>query len=397
MVSAGLRGVPALTPRRAWALAVVSVVCSLALRSIHGDLVPRFVDLAIYRAEGMALRDGRDLYGSLPGVSGLATYPPFAALLFVPTSFLPMDLLGPASLLGNLVLLAVTSHLTLRLAGVSGRRLSTATPMVTAVAVWSEPVQSTAGFGQVNLLVITLVLVDLTVLRDTRWAGLGTGLVTGLKVTPAIFVGYLLLAGPRRAGITAALTALGTVVASAVAAPRETWAFWSHHVFDDRRVGRPENVSNQSVRGWLVRLFGDRDPDGWQTAVILLAVLLALVVGTVVAVRAGRAGDDLGGLVAIATTGLLVSPISWSHHWVWCVPLLVLGWQRSRLLLLATLATTLTYAVWAIPGGYRAELAWSRLEVAVSGPYVVLGLLALVVVARGAPPGHRAGGATLSA
>ena len=372
---------PVLSPRSAWALAVVSAGCLLVLRATRGDLVPGFVDLAVYRAEGMAMRHGWDLFGDLPGVHGLATYPPFAAILFVPAAFLPMWFLEPASALANLALIAVVGHLSLRLAGVEGRRLSTGTALVAAVAVWCEPVQSAIDFGQVNLLVVTLVLADLTVLRGTRWAGVGTGLAAGLKVTPAIFVGYLLLAGPRRAGVTAAVAAAGTVALSAIVDRRATWDFWTRHVYDDRRVGRPENVSNQSVRGWLVRAFSDRAPDGWPLAVTLLAVLAVLLVGSVVAVRAGRAGDDLGGLVAIAVTGLLVSPISWSHHWVWCVPILVLGWQRSRLLLLTVLATTGSHVVWRIPG-HGQELSWDPIQVAASGPYVVLGLVALAVIAR---------------
>ncbi|WP_191465630.1 glycosyltransferase 87 family protein [Nocardioides campestrisoli] len=379
---------PVLTPRSAWVLAVLSVGCCLALRLAHSDLEPTFVDLGVYRAEGMALRDGRDLYGPLPGAHGLTTYPPFAALLFVPTAFLPRGFLGPVSVLTNLVLLTVVAHLALRLAGAEGRRLRTGTAAVLAVAVWMEPVQSTLGFGQVNLLVVALVLADLTVLRGTRWAGVGTGLAVGVKVTPAIFVGYLLLAGPRRTGMTAAGTVALTVAISALVDRQATWDFWTRHLLDDRRVGRPENVSNQSVRGWLVRAFGDRDPDGWQLAVMVLVVLVVLVGGTVVAVRTGRAGDDLGGVVAIAATGLLVSPISWTHHWVWCVPLLVLGWQRSRLLLLAVLATTATYVVWAVPGDDGQELSWHALQVAASGPYVLLGVVALAVIARGSPPPH---------
>ncbi|MBC2934283.1 glycosyltransferase 87 family protein [Nocardioides sp. zg-1228] len=382
---------PALTPRTAWAIAVVSVACRLALRGTHGDLVPDVIDLAVYRAEGMALRHGWDLYGALPGVRGLMTYPPFAAIVFSPVSLLPMGVLAPASVLANVALLAVVGHLSLRLAGTEGRRLSTGTAVVTAVAVWCEPVQSTIALGQVDLLVVALVLADLTVLRGTRWAGVGTGLAAGLKVTPAIVVGYLLLAGPRRTGVRAAVTALGTVALSAIVDRQATWDYWTRHLYDDRRVGSPERITNQSVRGWLVRAFGERDLAGWQLATTMVAVLAVLLVGTYVAIRAGRAGDDLGGLVAIAATGLMVSPISWTHHWVWCVPMLVLGWQRSRLLLVTVLATTATYVVRRIDDD-RPELSWDALQVAASGPYVVLGLVALAVVARGVPLARRTAG-----
>lgn len=32
---------------------------------------------------------------------------------------------------------------------------------------------------------------------------------------------------------------------------------------------------------------------------------------------------DFWGVQVTALVSLLVSPISWSHHWVWCVPLLI--------------------------------------------------------------------------
>jgi alpha-1,2-mannosyltransferase len=388
--------VPAAHSLIAWWIAILSVTCYLTFRIAHP---PAFVDLAVYRAEGMAVRHGLDLYGPLPGVHGLATYPPFAAILFVPATFLPMTVLGPASLVVNLALLAVVAHLALRLTGVKGHRLSAGTGLVMAIGVWCEPVQATLAFGQINLLLLALILADLTVLRDTRWAGIGTGLATGMKVTPGIFVVYLLLTGRHRVGLTAVVTATATLAISAIVTGRAAWDFWTRHLFDDRRVGRPENVSNQSVRGWMVRAFHDREPHGWQLALAATVALVVLVVGMTIAVRAHRGGsDELGGLLATAVTGLLISPISWSHHWVWCLPLLVYAWHRSRLLLVTILAATWSDVVWAVPHGDRLELTLTPLQVAVSGPYVTLGVVALAVIARGSsspakpPPDNDRGG-----
>ncbi|VXB08209.1 Alpha-1,2-mannosyltransferase [Aeromicrobium sp. 9AM] len=367
-------------PGTAWSIAAVSVVCYLIFQVIPSP--PTFHDMAVYRAEGMAMRQGLGLYGALPGVHGLATYPPFAAILFVPTTVLPLSMLGPMSLAFNLALLIPVAHLSLRLTGASGHRLNAGTAMVIAAALWCEPIQATLGFGQINLLLLTLILADFTVLRDTRWAGVGIGLATGLKITPAIFGIYLMITGRRRAGLTTIATTTATLVVSAIVATRDTWDFWTRYLFDDRRVGRPENVSNQTIRGWLVRAFQTRELQGWQLVLLATIVLVLLVLGMSIALRAQRRGDELGGLLATACTALLISPISWSHHWVWCAPILVYAWHRSRLLLAVTLALTWTGVVWVVPHGDRLELALTPLQVAVSGPYVVWGVATLAMTGR---------------
>ena len=51
----------------------------------------------------------------------------------------------------------------------------------------------------------------------------------------------------------------------------------------------------------------------------------------------GGAEDRLGAIVVVQLFGLLASPISWTHHWVWLIPLMiwllhgpcVSGWARG--------------------------------------------------------------------
>ena len=90
-----------------------------------------------------------------------------------------------------------------------------------------------------------------------------------------------------------------------------------------------------------------------------------------------------------AVTGLLVSPISWSHHWVWCVPILALLWCQARVWVVPTLLVFWSYAVWLVPHGDGVELSLDGFDVARSAPYVVLGLgflvLSAVASARAAP------------
>ena len=54
--------------------------------------------------------------------------------------------------------------------------------------------------------------------------------------------------------------------------------------------------------------------------------------GLAIATMLHRRGQRLAGLACCGVTGALVSPISWTHHWVWVIPLLVAmaatAWRR---------------------------------------------------------------------
>ncbi len=284
-----------------------------------------FADVSVYRAEAQALSDGRDLYGPLPGVYGLATYPPFAAAAFTPLLLVPDAAVGLLSLVVNLALLLAASYLSLR--RITARvDLGVAVPLLAAVALWCEPVMASNSFGQINLLLLCLVLWDFSLPEDSRWRGVGIGLAAALKVTPGIFIVYLLVTRRFRAALGAVATLLATLVVSAALAPSSTWGFWTHHVFDPSRVGRLENSLNQSVRGWIVRATHTLDTG----ALALVATAVVAVVGLAAAAYCYRRAGDGWGLLVAAFTGLLVSPISWSHHWVWCLPLLALAWYEAR-------------------------------------------------------------------
>ena len=311
---------------------------------------------------------------------GLATYPPFAAAAFTPLLLVPDAAVGHLSLVVNLVLLLAASYLSLR--RVTARvDLGVAVPLLAAVALWCEPVMASNGFGQINLLLLCLVLWDFSLPEHSRWRGVGIGLAAALKVTPGIFIVYLLVTKRFRAALGAVVTLLATLAVSAALAPSSTWGFWRHHVFDPSRVGRLENSLNQSVRGWIVRATHTLDTG----ALAIVATAAVAVVGLAAAAFCYRRAGDRWGLLVAALTGLLMSPISWSHHWVWCLPLLALAWYEARALLIPTLLVFWTHVVWLVPHGDHVELGLSPGEVAMSGWYVVYAagfVVVAVAVAR---------------
>lgn len=79
------------------------------------------------------------------------------------------------------------------------------------------------------------------------------------------------------------------------------------------------SVWNQSLRGALSRLLG-RDVD---TGAVWIVAVAACAVLAFAAWRSLGPDDRLGTLVIVQLFGLLVSPISWVHHWVWVVPMLL--------------------------------------------------------------------------
>lgn len=357
--------------RRAWPVLIL-VASIAALLLVREFAQPSSLDLLIYRAEGAAVRSGANLFDLRYGPPGevlyRATYPPFAAMLFVPLSYLPLHLVVALGLIANVALLAGVIALTCRLVGVG-----VSPPLIcggVAALLWMEPVYTTLQNGQINLLLLALVLWDFTRPPTSRLAGAGIGLAAAVKVTPAIFIGYLLLTRRLRAAAVAAATFAGALLFSALVLPDTTWRFWTDLVLDPHRVGRIEKVANQSVRGLLVRLDHTRDTAPGE----FLLVALLLLVGLGIAVLAYRRLGDAWGVPACGVTALLVSPISWTHHWVWCVPIAVLLWHSERRALPGLLVFW-TFIVWAVPdkdGGH--ELQFDALQVSLSGWYVLFGL-----------------------
>ncbi|MGK5631249.1 glycosyltransferase 87 family protein [Streptomyces sp. URMC 123] len=350
-------------------------------------------DLLVYRAEGAAVLGGTDLYGfSVTEWRLPATYPPFAALLFVPLAAVPLDLLKAVFMAGNAALLALLIRLSLRLARQDAaaaarpaalpRGHTYAVVMAgTALALWLEPVFQTLLFGQINLALACLVLWDLTRPDGARGKGLAIGIAAGVKLTPAVFAVHLLLTGRVRAGATALAGFAGTAVLGALVLPGASADFWSRRLFETTRVGKAWIVDNQSLQGLVARLLHDAEPGlPW-----LGVAVPAGAAGLWLARSAARRGRPGPAVLCTAAVALLVSPISWSHHWVWCVPLLVLLAVRGHrwpALLVALVFTART--LWLVPheGPRDLALPWWQQPLAAPYPLLALALLALVAAGR---------------
>jgi alpha-1,2-mannosyltransferase len=392
----GERGPRRLTRVLGWTLG------SLLLYGVVRHLAQvTMVDMVVYRAEGDAVRHGQDLYAMIvPHFQLSATYPPFAALLFVPTASLPVGLLRILVTLANLALLGALAWLSFRL-------VDWPRPQVRPVAliaalglgVWLEPVWTTLCYGQINLLVVCLVLYDLTRPDDARSKGLAIGIAAGLKLTPGVFGVYLLLSGRPRAALVSFAGFLGTVLLGWTALPQASWSFWTRYLYDSHRVGLTQISDNQSLRGAIARLLHQTDPGlPWIVAAGLTAVAGLGIAALTVRHRDYVPRAEAWGAVCAALTALLISPISWTHHWVWCVPLLVLlaaeaaterarpeehRHRRWRALLGCTVAAFVGCTMWLTPHTEFPALRLHLWQQPLSSAYVIVGLVLLgVALAR---------------
>jgi alpha-1,2-mannosyltransferase len=328
-----------------WLLPAGALLLAAALAAYLADLVTHLSymaamrDLVVYRNGGLIVRHVSPAYdphhgqGSSPlydwtGQNGVQfTYPPFAAVIFSVASVLSWTAMRWAMTLASLAALGLSTWLVFGALGYRDRpaiRLG-ATLGVSALALATEPVQQTLALGQVNLLLMLLVVADLLTGgaltpggRTRWWHGVGIGIAAGVKLTPLIFIPYLLLIRRYRqaavaAGVFAATVALGYAIL-----PRDSGTYWAHGLFlKANRIVFLGTRGNQSLRGVLTRLAGSVSAG---TVPWIAAAVLVGVAGLAAAALLYRARQPVPAMLACALTGLLVSPLSWDHHWVWVAP-----------------------------------------------------------------------------
>ncbi|TSE01947.1 mannosyltransferase [Skermania sp. ID1734] len=320
----GARAASARLRRAAPALLVVSV----AARLLWVFFLPNgrnFVDLRVYVDGSAALVRGglyEFTYSALtPDFPLPFTYPPFAALVFFPLHYLPFGFVGVVWQLLTMAALYAIVRITFdlllgeRAAEPGWRHMA----MVwTAVGLWTEPVRTTLDYGQVNVFLVLAVLVAA---RSSKWwwSGLLVGFVAGIKLTPAV-AGLYFVARRRWAATAMSAVAFGATVAlSYLVIGDQARQYFGHLLGDASRIGPVGSVWNQSLRGALSRIAGHDVGSGalWVGAVAVTAAL------AFVAWRSLAPDDRLGTLLVVSLFGLMASPISWSHHWVWVVPMLI--------------------------------------------------------------------------
>ncbi len=379
------------------------LVAAAALGHVAWNLfghTPYRIDIDIYQMGGQAWLDGRPLYTGdvlFPTPIGLKlpfTYPPLAAIAFCPFAWLQMPAASVAITAITLALLIVSTVIVL--AGLDvwttsrvlpgpawPRRLWLAVMIAWPATIWLEPTNSNFAFGQINVVLMTLVIAD-CVPRRTPWPrGLLLGLGIAVKLTPAVFLLYFVLRRDNRAALTALASFAGATLLAFVLAWDDSWEYWTHTVHNTQRIGGAALNTDQNIAGALARLgLGDQ----LRSALWVAGCLLVLALTIWAMRRVLRAGEPMLALICVALFGLVVSPVSWSHHWVWMLPAVlvtgVLAWRRRSVALGLVSAAGVALMRWTpielLPQHHETTAVWWR---QLAGMSYVWWALAVIVTA----------------
>jgi alpha-1,2-mannosyltransferase len=294
---------------------------------------PSTIDLEVYVYAVKDMLAGGDIYATTtPFWKLYFIYPPIAAILMVPLAFGPYvfwQLVWTAGLVG-------AQQSVLRRCGVPrGWKLGL---IGVAVVLAVEPIRTTLGYGQVNTMLMALVVADLLpnppggsggVPRGVNTApgerrripqGMLIGLAAAIKLTPALFLVFAFLIGRRRAALTGVLTFIALTGLGAILLFPETVTFFGGLSGGDTRTASPLYAGNQSLLGVFFRL-GDSSVT---TTLIGLGIsAIVALLGTLVAAHWWRLGQQVFALAIVGLSTCLASPLSWTHHYVWILPLAV--------------------------------------------------------------------------
>ena len=385
---------------------VLLVFCACLLTWQHGSLnlgVYR-LDLDVYRIGAQAWLHNHPLYGTLPDTQGGLpepfTYPPISAVVMSPLAVISSTLAGILMTAISLALLVCVLALFFRATKLAGGRASwRLAATLLPVAVLLEPVRTTLAYGQINIVLMALVAFDCLLpstwftVRGRRvgWPrGFLTGIAGALKLTPMVFLLYFVARRDWKGCLSLLAGFLTIGLIGAVFAPHDSWEYWTQTVFQTNRIGPHVFSGNQSLTGVLYRahLSGQAENRVW--------LALSAVVGVVAFIavqRSVRAGRTVTAVALTACAQLLVSPVSWSHHWVWCAPVLLCALVRGRRMWRAGAGKRYFWIAAAVAGVFLAEpqvwfphtmnreYGWALWEQIIGSAYVWVAVVALLLVA----------------
>ncbi len=375
--------------RLVWEFGPTFVVSLLLLPFIikGGTLIPyepNTIDLRVYDLAVRDLVHGKDIYlTSTPGDNLKFIYPPIAAIVMTPLLFGSYGLWQVLwTALGSWALVSVLKRCGVRRGWVLG--------VVGAVVVVAmEPLRTTVGYGQVNTMLMALVVADLLpdAPGERRWIPRGTliGFAAAIKLTPMLFVVFAVLIWRKAMAAVALLTFAVATAVGFLLLPTESVKFWRGLGQGEVNTAGPIYVGNQGMTGVFSRWFAEDRPS------IVIGLLVGLFIAglaTLVAAYWWRHGEKVFavGLVGMATC--LASPLSWTHHHVWAVVVLVAVVMRSTLPRWVQW-TSLAWMVWiaaclplaVLPYGGHIELGYTAGQDLVGNFGPVLGSILILALA----------------
>ena len=323
-----------------WAAAsAVLLIATIPPRMPRAGLLAGGDDFFVYRDAARHLMAGLPLYSERLIGEHFYTYTPFSTITFVPFGLLPVVADKYIWMAANVVLLVAIVTQCWQILGYRITPYLVCISALLAIAcVFLEPVRSTFFYGQINLVLMWLVLWDTSRGQRSLLKGIGVGIAAGVKLTPAYFVLYYLVLRQWRAAAMAVATIAATVGMGWLVLPSDSRQYWTGTFYNSARIGDDLlHPTNQSLRGAMARLAGGhvtsaiapvigKAPPMW---LWLLAAGCVVAVGMVIAALLYRGGERLLAVTITGLTSAMVSPFAWTHHWVWFVPLVVYVVHRA--------------------------------------------------------------------
>jgi alpha-1,2-mannosyltransferase len=377
-------------PRR---IVIGILVCAalVALGAGAYGLFDGMIDLRVYRMGGSVLLDRGSLYDAKLEGSGLPfTYPPFAAIAMLPLAAVPWGVALVAWTTISVLCIAAIWRNSLpesAWAYFLERKRVLILVGLTAASLLLEPVWQTIQFGQINLLLTAMILLDLIRPANAKWRGFWVGVTIGVKLTPLPFLAFLLITKQWRAFRNAVLGLLATMAIGFAVVPNQSWHYWTVVIRDANRVGGLAYTGNQSLMGLLSRL-GD-DASWVEPTWFVLSAIFGLAV-LWLARRYWLVDERVTAISVMALAVLYASPVSWSHHWVWIIPLgvsLIRAVNRQWGLNPAVVTGVLWYglfvlrSIWWVPFRDDRELSWNFWQSIPGNSHLILGMLAFLLLA----------------
>ncbi|MBF6216753.1 DUF2029 domain-containing protein [Nocardia abscessus] len=373
-----------------WLIAAIALFAVSALVSLLAHWWHGYIDLQVYRNGARVWLDGGDLYGPMPPVEGIGlpfTYPPLAALFFAPLALMPLLLAEVLVVATSVASLGISLWLVLARLRPELSRPAVLTLVIAAVAVaqFFEPIRQTFGFGQINLVLMAAITLDCLVRKPFWPRGMLIGIAVSVKLIPAGYLLYFVLRKDWKAAGTLVVSAIAAVGLGFLLFPADSVDYWFHTLADTGRIGPPYFAGNQSIKGMAFRLGVD------DTVATLLWITLSVLAVALAAVWMRRlidAGATVAALLVNAAAVLLVSPVSWSHHWVWIAPVLVVTAEvmvrgaRSPRVIGAVAAGCVLFLIgphWLLPHSRDRELDWAWWQQIIGSSYVLVTLAVFVV------------------
>ncbi len=330
-------------------LLAVAVLAWRCVSAVRGPML----DLQVYAAGGNALRHGLDVYAIRTPDGLWFTYPPVAAIFAVPLTLVPFAAAKAAwAVVMVCVPLAVAVWFSFRplLARAGPLRLAAFAAALACCALL-YPLAREFAFGQVDIFLVALCLLDLASDRP-RWPrGLLIGVATAIKLEPGVFVVYLLITRRRREAAVAAASFAACTALAWLVSPRDSVSYWTTAMFDTRRVGGSGSAQNQSLRGIVLRALEPYRTLLAPTAVWLAVALVVAAVGLAAARSCWTSGDDMAGIAITGLLAALLSPVAWIQHYCWLVAVLgvLIGDGRTWRRVFAAAAAGSLFATTALP------------------------------------------------